>query len=91
MVGRKRDGLIIWVQHLKYVRALRRYGHLHYVSKRMKYAVLYCDNEKVEWTINELRQLKCVKNIERSHLQEIKTTYEKKKSKREEKEEAFIY
>ncbi|WKB37331.1 YlbG family protein [Terrilactibacillus sp. S3-3] len=64
---------------------MRRYGHLHYVSKRMKYAVLYCDNEKVEWTINELRQLKCVKNIERSHLQEIKTTYEKKKKKRRER------
>ncbi|RYL95433.1 DUF2129 domain-containing protein [Sporolactobacillus sp. THM7-4] len=85
----KRDSLIVWLYNTKYMRILRRYGYVHYVSKRMKYAVLYCDGEKTETVINQLSKLKFVKNIDRSYLQEIKTTYEKGKSKREKIDEVY--
>ncbi|EST13157.1 YlbG family protein [Sporolactobacillus laevolacticus] len=85
----KRDGLIVWLYNTKYLRVLRRYGYVHYISKRMKYAILYCDHEQTEGMISQLSKLKFVKAVDRSHLQEIPTTYEKGKSKFEEKDEVY--
>lgn len=78
MIG-NRAGLIVWLHQLKQARLLRKYGHVHYVSKRMKYAVLYCDAEKIEPIMTELVNLRAVKRVDKSYLQELKTTYEKKR------------
>lgn len=86
---KKRDGLIIWLYNTKYLRVLRRYGYVHYVSKRMKYAVMYCEHEAAESVVSQLEKLKFVKHVELSHLQEVRTTYEKGKSEREVKDEVF--
>lgn len=85
----KRDSLIIWLYNTKYLRVLRRYGYVHYVSKRMKYAVMYCDHGHSESVISQLDKLKFVKQIDRSPLQDVRTTYEKGKSIQEEKDEIF--
>lgn len=84
-----RDGIIVWMYNTKYLRVLRRYGYVHYISKRMRYAILYCDHEQTEGTLNQLSKLKFIKAVDVSHLQEVKTTYEKGKSKAEEKDEVF--
>jgi uncharacterized protein YlbG (UPF0298 family) len=55
----------------------------------MRYAILYCDHEQTEGTLNQLSKLKFIKAVDVSHLQEVKTTYEKGKSKAEEKDEVF--
>ncbi|MFT8317234.1 MAG: YlbG family protein [Sporolactobacillus sp.] len=89
MPENKRDGLIIWLYNTKYLRVLRRYGYVHYVSKRMKYAVMYCDHQSTDSVIAQLTRLKFVRHINRSHLQEVRTTYEKGKSIQEEKDEVF--
>lgn len=38
---KQREGLIVFLYHLKNSRQLRKYGTIHYVSKKMKYVVLY--------------------------------------------------
>lgn len=86
---KKRDGFIVWMFNTKYLRVLRRYGYVHYVSRRMKYAVLYCDHESSESTVEQLKKMRFVRSVEPSHLQEIKTTYDKGKTAWEVKDEVL--
>ncbi|BBN98557.1 YlbG family protein [Sporolactobacillus terrae] len=85
-----RDGIIVWLYNTKYLRVLRRYGYVHYISKRMKYALLYCDHEQTKKTLNQLLKLKFVKAVDVSHMQEVRTTYEKGKSRAEERDERLM-
>lgn len=65
-----RTSLVVYVASLRQVRQLKRYGHLVYVSKRMRYAVLYVNVETAKATINKLKQLRFVKRIiESPHTQ----------------------
>ena len=43
----ERRCLIVWVYTLKPLKQLRRYGLIHYVSRKMKYVVIYM-NENVK-------------------------------------------
>lgn len=70
-----RAGLIVWLHDLKHAKNLDRYGHVHYISKRMHYAVLYTYAERVDETIRSLLRLPYVKHVERSHRSELKTEY----------------
>ncbi|MBM7644240.1 uncharacterized protein YlbG (UPF0298 family) [Scopulibacillus daqui] len=88
IVGRRR-GLIVWLHHLKHVKLLRRFGYIHYVSKNMKYVVIYCDREKIENILSELKSLKYIKDVSVSCLHEIKTEYDKKKFRKEIEEMAY--
>lgn len=73
----ERCGLIIWLKDAKPIRQLHRFGSLHYVSRRMQYAVLYVNEEEVEQTAQKLEELHFVKSVERSHRKEIPTEYSK--------------
>lgn len=72
----ERQGIIVWLHSLKQVKALRKFGNIHYVSKRLKYVVIYCDRENVEPTINRLRKYSYVKKIEQSYRPFLKTEFE---------------
>ena len=50
----KRRGLIVWVYSLKQLKNLKKFGLLHYVSRKMKYVVLYL-NEEIEELNTEIR------------------------------------
>ena len=39
----KRQGLIVWFQHRKNLKTIKKFGNLLYVSKKLKYAVPYVD------------------------------------------------
>ena len=39
----KRQGMVVWLHSLKQSKALRKFGNVHYISRKMKYAVIYCD------------------------------------------------
>ncbi|MGM7701049.1 YlbG family protein [Pseudalkalibacillus sp. Hm43] len=71
-----RTGLAIWLHSLKYIKQLRKFGNIHYVSKRMKYAVLYCDTAQKERIIEKIEKLHFVKKVEPSHKAHIKTEYQ---------------
>ncbi|HET7658332.1 MAG TPA: DUF2129 domain-containing protein [Bacillales bacterium] len=72
----ERIGLIVWVRSLKQVRALRKFGNIHYVSKRMKYVVVYCNHSESEQIENRLASLPYVKSVERSQIPFLKTEFQ---------------
>jgi uncharacterized protein YlbG (UPF0298 family) len=71
-----RIGIAVWVSTLKNVKILRKYGHLMYVSKKLKYAVLYCDMAQLEETIAKLERIHFVKKVEPSYKPFIKTEFQ---------------
>ncbi len=71
----QRQGLVVWVYSLKQIKALRHYGTVMYVSRRMKYVYLYLDAKDVEATIGKLTKLRFVKSVEVSHRPELATSF----------------
>ena len=51
-----RQGIIIYLHNLRQAKSLRKYGHVHYISRKMKYVVLYCNQEDVESVMKKVRQ-----------------------------------
>ena len=41
----QRQRLIVWLNSIKQAKMLRKFGNVHYVSKRLKYVVLYCNQK----------------------------------------------
>ena len=78
----QRQGIIIYLQSLKQSKILRKFGNIHYVSKRLKYVVLYCNMDDVDRTVERLKKFHFVKKIELSLKPFIKTEYESKNSER---------
>ncbi|HEX6594822.1 MAG TPA: DUF2129 domain-containing protein [Bacillota bacterium] len=72
----KRQGLIVGFQHLKKMRKIKRLGHLVYVSKRMKYAILYVDQSDVERVENQLNNYPFVTKVIRSYKPYVQTEFE---------------
>lgn len=50
LILNERQGIIVWVYSLRHLKTLKRFGLIHYVSKRMKYVVIYVDKSEVETT-----------------------------------------
>jgi uncharacterized protein YlbG (UPF0298 family) len=71
----ERCGLIIWVNDLKPVKNLERYGTIHYISKKMQYVVMYVHANVLDEIVRNVQNLPYVKNVERSYRTEIKTEY----------------
>lgn len=71
----ERTGFIVWVSDVKAARNLEKYGSLHYVSRKMHYAVLYVNADRAEETMKNVKRLSYVKKIERSYRNELKTEY----------------
>ena len=65
MVG-QRQGIIVWLNSLKQAKMLRRFGNVHYVSKRLKYVVLYCNQEEIEELMKKIKSYSFVKRL--NHL-----------------------
>ncbi|EAE6648356.1 YlbG family protein [Listeria monocytogenes] len=74
-----RQAIVVWMNHLKQVRSLKRFGNVHYVSRKLKYAVLYCDMAEVENISNKVSRFHYVKRVEMSFRPFLKTEYESKK------------
>jgi uncharacterized protein YlbG (UPF0298 family) len=75
MIG-QRQGIIVWMHSLKQVKVMRKYGNIHYVSKRLKYVVIYNDMENVESIIAKLKALPYVKHVEPSYKPFLKVEFE---------------
>jgi uncharacterized protein YlbG (UPF0298 family) len=79
MLGGNRQGLAVWLTSLKFARQLRRFGNVHYASKKMKYVVLYCNQDAVEDTMNKLQSFHFVRDIKPSMRPFIKTEFQNAK------------
>ncbi|WP_281164922.1 YlbG family protein [Liquorilactobacillus sicerae] len=72
---KQREGLIVFLYHLKNSRQLRKYGTIHYVSKKMKYVVLYVDQTDEKEVFSKLQSLKFVRKVQRSLRKDLKTDF----------------
>ncbi len=75
----KRQGLIVWFQHMKNLKQIKRYGHLIYSSRKLKYAVIYVDQEELDTIETKLLKLSFVSKVNRSYKPFIRTNYENAK------------
>ncbi|MCM3710046.1 YlbG family protein [Sporosarcina luteola] len=74
-----RQGIIVYLHHLKQAKSLRKFGHVRYISRKMKYVVIYCDQVDVDDTIRKLERLPSVKKVLPSYRPFVKTEYENAK------------
>lgn len=75
----RRIGLAVYVKNLKPARNLRKFGNVHYVSRRLNYVTMYAPAENIELTIERIARLDFVTKVERSHRHEIPTVYNNSK------------
>ncbi|MFC3882698.1 YlbG family protein [Bacillus songklensis] len=75
----ERQGLIVYIHSVKQAKALRRYGNVHYVSKDLKYVVLYVNMDEAEAVMKKLQSLPFVKNVQPSYKPYLKTEFENSK------------
>lgn len=75
----ERQGLIVYVQQLKHAKSLRKYGHVHYISRKQRYVVIYCNREELDTLMNKVQRLPFVKNVVPSFRPLLKTEYENAK------------
>lgn len=80
----KRQGIVVWLHSLKHIKMLKKFGNVHYVSKRMKYVVLYCDMDAAEQTVQKLTSYSFVKHAEPSYKPFLKLEFESKVDKAKE-------
>ncbi|QQE72933.1 DUF2129 domain-containing protein [Brevibacillus composti] len=71
----RRLGLAVWVKNTRAAKNLRKFGTIHYVSKRLNYVSMYVDAAQIDETIRVLERLHFVTRIERSHRHEIPIEY----------------
>lgn len=76
---KKRIGIYIYFKQNKFIRQLKRHGHLIYVNKDKKYLLLYINESDVSQTIKELNKLKYVSDVIVSQYPNIKREYEREK------------
>jgi|SRR5690606_12939079 uncharacterized protein YlbG (UPF0298 family) len=72
----QRMGLIVWLKDDRQAKGLEKYGNVHYVSKRMKYAVVYINADQHDAIVKNLSRLPYVKKVERSLRHEIPTEFD---------------
>jgi len=72
----QRQGLVIWLYSLKHAKMLRRFGNVHYVSKKLKYVVLYCNLDDIDEIMGKLSSFSFVKKVEPSYKPFLKMEYE---------------
>src|SRR5690625_4258507 len=93
-----RTGLIIWLKSKRNVKRLMNFGVLHYVSKKMDYAIVYVDTINLNQTLERLNKENYVKSVEVSQLRDLPANYddvleemkkEIEENKRQEKIDAF--
>lgn len=75
----KRQGLIVWFQHMKNLKHIKRYGNLIHASKKRKYAVLYVNQEDIETIEKKLLRHSFVSKVDRSYKPFVRTDYENAK------------
>ena len=73
----QRQGLAVWFRSTKNVRQLRTYGHVQYVSKKMKYAILYCNEKEAKHLSERIERLPFVTGVEWSKRSQLDMDFDK--------------
>lgn len=75
VIRQRRLGLAVWIKNTRVAKHLRKFGSIHYVSKRLNYVSMYVNADEIDETIRHMEKLPFVTRVERSHRHEIPTTY----------------
>ncbi|MGT2924675.1 DUF2129 domain-containing protein [Streptococcus caviae] len=67
----KRLGINVYLYYNRDARKLNKYGKVLYHSHRLRYLVVYVDQTEAEAVIEELQNLKFVKKVLPSYLDDI--------------------
>ena len=68
---KERQSLMVSIASRRVIRVLRHYGRIQYVSKKMRYVVMYVDAERVASVLPEIQKLRNVTKVEFSHWREL--------------------
>ncbi|GEN95997.1 YlbG family protein [Pediococcus ethanolidurans] len=71
-----RQSIIINLANLRQVKQLKKFGILYYVSKSMKYAVLYTDRELAQKACIAIGRLSSVKHAEISPRADLRMNFD---------------
>ena len=74
----QRRGLIVWVYSLRQLKNLKRLGFVHYVSRKMKYVVMYLNEENFEEAKERIERLHFVRSVEPSYRPDIEMNFAEK-------------
>lgn len=72
----ERSKLYIWLYSFKSFNALKKYGYIHYASRRMNYVVMYVNADEEAAIMKDLEALSFVRQVSRSPHKEIDMTFE---------------
>lgn len=75
----RRVGLAVWIKHPRLAKNLRKFGTIHFVSKRLQYVSMYVDAADLDNIIRTLEKMNFVLKVEKSHRHEIPTEYNNSK------------
>ncbi|KAF1304714.1 MULTISPECIES: YlbG family protein [Enterococcus] len=71
----KRRGLVVWVYSLRQLKNLKRLGFVHYVSRKMKYVVIYLNEENFGEMKEKIERLHFVRSVEPSYRPDIEMNF----------------
>lgn len=72
---RERISLTIYLHYNRDARKLNQYGDIIYHSRRLRYLLLYVNQENVDSLMASLKKEKFVKKVVPSHLKELGTNF----------------
>lgn len=72
----QRRGIIVWVYSIKNLSQLKKFGAIHYTSRRMNYVTMYIDEHALQETTEKIKRLHFVRSVDISHLPDIDMTFE---------------
>ncbi len=70
-----RQGVIVYLYRLRQSRQLRKFGQIEYVSKRMKYVVLYMNQDQIKQNIAKIKKMRNVRKVQLSYRPFLRTDY----------------
>ncbi|HFI0395051.1 TPA: DUF2129 domain-containing protein [Streptococcus suis] len=68
---RERTCLTVYLHYNRDARKLNQYGDIHYHSRKLRYVLVYMDQEKAETTMQKLKKEKFVKKVLPSYIKEL--------------------
>lgn len=71
----ERQALVVWLYTLKQVKNIRKFGHVHFISNRLRYVILYVNRDEQDEIIEKLNKLHFVQKVEVSYRDDIDMTW----------------
>lgn len=71
----ERRALVVWLYTLKPVKQLKKFGNIHYTSRRLKYIYLYVNADEVDSVAEKISNYHFVRKVERSPREDIRMDF----------------